>query len=240
MNMRKYPYTSGFTAEVGARTRMSNVVSGFTTKRDERQTHVLMHLFEASAGRKAVRGFTLIETLVAVAILAFAVTGPLFTASRALVAAEIARDQLTASYLAQEGVEYVRAMRDTEYLAAYQAGGTSVSDTAWNNFLAGSNAGSITQCRSTTCTLDPSRNMGSGSGFALLPCSGGTCSPLYLTNGIYTIRSDIAGAKQTPFTRTVQAIDVSTGDERIVSKVSWTFHETPYTVTITSHLTPWQ
>lgn len=185
-------------------------------------------------------GFTLIETLVAVTIIAFAVTGPLFTASRALVAAEIARDQLTASYLAQEGVEYVRAMRDTEYLAAYQAGGATVSETAWSNFLSGSNAGSITQCRTTTCTLDPSRAMGSGDGLALLPCSGDACSPLYLTNGIYTIQSGIAGAKRTSFTRTVQAIDASIGDERIVSKVSWTFHETPYAVTVVSHLTPWQ
>lgn len=186
------------------------------------------------------RGFTLVETMIAVTILTFAVAGPLFTASRALVAAEIARDQLTASYLAQEGIEYVRAMRDTEYLAAYQTGGATVSETAWSSFLDGSNAGSITQCRTSTCTLDPSRNMGTGSGFALVPCSGETCSPLYLTNGIYTTQSEIPGAELTPFTRTVQVIDVSAGDERIVSRVSWTFHETPYIVTVTSHLTPWQ
>ena len=48
-------------------------------------------------------GFTLIEALVAVAILALAVAGPLYAANRALVAAGIARDRLTASYLAQEG-----------------------------------------------------------------------------------------------------------------------------------------
>ena len=64
------------------------------------------------------RGFTLIETMVAVTILTLAVAGPLMTASRAIVAAQSARDQLTASYLAQEGIEYVRAMRDNEYLAA--------------------------------------------------------------------------------------------------------------------------
>jgi len=190
--------------------------------------------------KKTIRGFTLVETMIAVTILTFAVAGPLFTASRALVAAEIARDQLTASYLAQEGVEYVRAMRDTEYLAAYQTGGATVSETAWSSFLSGSSAGSITQCRTSTCTLDPSRNMES----ALVPCSGETCSPLYLTNGIYTTQSEISGAELTSFTRTIQAVDVSTGgdvrDVRIVSRVSWSFHETPYIVTVTSHLTPWQ
>ena len=189
---------------------------------------------------KLPTGFTLIETMVAVSILALSVAGPLFTASRAIVAAGIARDRLTASYLAQEGIEYVRAMRDNEFLAAYQAGGTDVSDVAWSNFLSGGAAASITQCRATTCTLDPARSMGTGSGFSLQPCIGGACTPLYVANGIYTQQSNIPGAVQTPFTRTIQAIDVSANDERIVSTVSWSYHGVPYAVTVYDHLTPWQ
>src|SRR5262245_55314076 len=127
------------------------------------------------------RGFTLLETLVAVSILALAVSGPLFVASRAIVAAQTARDQLTASYLAQEGIEYVRAMPDNEYLVAYRAGGTGVSTRAWNDFLNGASAASITSCRTSTCTLDPTRTMGTGSGLALMQCSGSSCTPLYLS-----------------------------------------------------------
>jgi hypothetical protein len=82
--------------------------------------------------------------------------------------------------------------------------------------------------------------MGTGSGFSLTPCSAETCSSLFLTNGIYTEQSELPGAKQTPFTRTIQAIDISVDDMRIVSKVSWSFHEIPYSVIVTSHLTPWQ
>lgn len=211
-------------------------MKGFTTKRAEIQTHVFMHLSEASAGRKTVRGFTLIETMVAVTILTLAIAGPLVTANRAILAARISRDQLTASYLAQEGIEYVRAMRDKEYLLAYQAGGASVSDTAWSNFL----NTSINQCRSSVCTLDPSRSMGSGVGLALAPCSG-SCAPLYLTqlsDGTYGYTQQ--GGTATPFTRTIQAIDVSGSDERVVSNVSWSYHGTPYTVTVSDHLTPWQ
>ena len=178
--------------------------------------------------------------MVAVTILTFAVAGPLFTASRTLVAAQTARDQLIASYLAQEGIEYVRAMRDNAYLSAYQDGGTDISSVAWDEFLSGSSAASIAQCRSSACTLDPARAMGSGSGFSLQPCSGSSCAPLYLANGIYTEQSGIAGAVQTPFTRTVQAVDLSASDERIVSTVSWNFHSVPYSVTITDHLAPWQ
>lgn len=202
-------------------------------------THMRMESY------RPTNGFTLIETLVAVAIITLAVAGPLYSADRAIVAADGARDQLVASYLAQEGIEYVRAMRDNEYLATYQptyqAGSLSLSSSAWRNFVNGSDAGSITQCRSTTCTLDPVlRPMGTGSGFALNPCSGSSCTPLYLANGVYTQQSGIAGAALTPFTRTVQAITISSNEERIVSTVSWNFHGTPYTVVIADNLTSWQ
>lgn len=189
---------------------------------------------------KTVRGFTLIEAMVAITIVSLSVTGPLFTASRAIVAAQLARQKLTASYLAQEGIEYARAMRDNEYLAAYRTGGANISTDAWTDFLTGSSAGSITQCRTTACTLDPARSMGSGSGFALQSCSGASCAPLYLANGIYTTQSGIAGSVQTPYTRTIQAIDVSASDVRIVSTVSWSFHGTAYLVTVNDHLLPWQ
>ena len=189
---------------------------------------------------KQSRGFTLIEAMIAVTIITFAIAGPLFVASRSLVVAEVARDQLTASYLAQEGIEYVRAMRDDEYLTAYQAGGANVSSAAWSDFLTGTDAASITQCRTSTCTLDPARPMGSGSGFSLQSCSGTACTPLYLANGIYTEQGGLSGATVTPFTRTVQALDVSATEERIISTVAWSFHGTPYSVTVTDHLTPWQ
>ncbi len=193
---------------------------------------------------KRSTGFTLVETLVAVAIITLAVSGPLFMASRAVVATQIARDQLTASYLAQEGIEYVRAMRDAEFLAAFQAGAAGISTTAWNNFLSNpvsSDSATISGCKASTCTLDPSPDvqMGTGVGLSLQPCTT-TCTPLYLVNGFYTQQSDVNGAVATPFTRTVQAFDAAANDERIVSKVTWNFHGTPYTVTVTDHLSPWQ
>ena len=211
---------------------------GFTTKRAERHMHVLMHMSEASVGRKPVFGFTLIETMVAVTILTLSVSGPLFTASRAIVATQIARDQFIASYLAQEAVEYVRMMRDDEYLALYPPA-ADASATAWTNFLTGSDSAAITQCRApATCTLDPTRSMGTGSGFSLLPCSGSSCTPLYLrSDGIYTQQQS---GTRTAFTRTIQTTPASGTDERITATVTWSFHGTPYTISVKNHLTPWQ
>ena len=64
------------------------------------------------------RGFTLIETLIAVLLLATAITGPLTIASKGLTATLVAKDQFTAFYLAQDAIEYVRYVRDSSCLAA--------------------------------------------------------------------------------------------------------------------------
>ena len=188
-----------------------------------------------------MKGFTLIEAMVAITIVTLSIAGPLYTASRAIVAAENARDQLIASYLAQEGIEYVRMMRDDEYLASYQTGGAGISSTAWNNFLndqSPPDVFSILQCRAPKiCTLDPVQ----GSASPLASCSGNNCTaPLYLlTNGVYS-QQNITGSTVTPFIRSIQATDISATDERVVSTVKWNFYSIPYSVTVTDHLTPWQ
>lgn len=59
------------------------------------------------------KGFTLLETLVAVTILTLAIIGPLELAARAIGYSKTSRNQITASYLAQEAMEYIRNKRDT-------------------------------------------------------------------------------------------------------------------------------
>src|SRR3990167_9485995 len=66
---------------------------------------------------KVKRGFSLIETLVAVLLLATAITGPLTIASKSFLVATVAKDQVTAFYLAQDAVEYVRFARDSNKLS---------------------------------------------------------------------------------------------------------------------------
>ena len=62
---------------------------------------------------KKLRGFTLVETLVAISILMLAVTGPLYFAAESLKAATYAKDQITAFYLAQDAFEQIREIRSS-------------------------------------------------------------------------------------------------------------------------------
>jgi prepilin-type N-terminal cleavage/methylation domain-containing protein len=61
-------------------------------------------------------GFTMIEMLVAVFILVFAVSGPLVFVAQSLQSAFYARDQVTAFYLTQETVELIKSIRDNNAL----------------------------------------------------------------------------------------------------------------------------
>jgi prepilin-type N-terminal cleavage/methylation domain-containing protein len=53
------------------------------------------------------QGFTLIETFIAISILLLAITGPLTLVSNSIADASYAANQITAFYLAQEGLELV-------------------------------------------------------------------------------------------------------------------------------------
>jgi len=80
------------------------------------------------------RGFTLIETMVAVLILSTSITSLLTLTSSSLFAAKYANNEITANYLLQEAVDYIRNDRDSVVFQQRNSGdATSVS---WNTFLA--------------------------------------------------------------------------------------------------------
>jgi prepilin-type N-terminal cleavage/methylation domain-containing protein len=84
-------------------------------------------------------GFTLIETLVAIAVLMISIAGPLVVASKGLTSALFARDQLMASYLAQETVELIKNTRDNN-LAASQPWLTGITTFSGNTYCTSANS----------------------------------------------------------------------------------------------------
>ena len=70
---------------------------------------------------KNKKGFSLIETLIAVSILMIAIAGPLSLVQAGLFSSIHQRNQVTATYLAQEALEYVKNVRDTNSYSQYTA-----------------------------------------------------------------------------------------------------------------------
>jgi prepilin-type N-terminal cleavage/methylation domain-containing protein len=62
------------------------------------------------------RGFTLIEIVIAIFIMSIAVVGVFSAYSMMVILTSDSADRLTASYLAQEGIEVIRNIRDKNWL----------------------------------------------------------------------------------------------------------------------------
>ncbi|MBI3627445.1 MAG: prepilin-type N-terminal cleavage/methylation domain-containing protein [Candidatus Sungbacteria bacterium] len=90
------------------------------------------------------RGFTLLETVVALAVILSAIVGPFVLASRGIVSIQSTKNDLIGMNLAQEGVELVRKIRDDNILNArawnqnIPTGGPWRIDIATNTLEAGS------------------------------------------------------------------------------------------------------
>ncbi|MFZ3019968.1 MAG: hypothetical protein WA051_00380 [Minisyncoccia bacterium] len=65
------------------------------------------------------KGFTVLETLVAIAVLILSLTAAFSVAQNGLSLSMSSRDEVTAYYLAQEGVEVIRNIRDENSLNGF-------------------------------------------------------------------------------------------------------------------------
>lgn len=170
-----------------------------------------------------MRGFTLVETLVAITVVVTAMVGPLYAVQQSLNASRTAREQLIASSLAQEGVEYVRGMRDSNYLYVLANPGSSRS---WLFGVDGT-AGSV-NCITAACVVDPTQNTVSR-----------TIAPLYLS--ATNLYNQAGSGTSTIFTRRVQltAVPGSVSEMVVTVTVTWTMKGQARNVTIVERLHNW-
>lgn len=101
------------------------------------------------------KGFTLIETLLAVMLLTSAIAGPLTIAAQGLTSSLVAKDQITAFYLAQDAMEHVRFVRDSSCLAA---GPQIVAGGCPSNVWLANLGPCISTDGSAECTVDSVQN----------------------------------------------------------------------------------
>lgn len=102
-------------------------------------------------------GFTIVETLVSLSIFAVSVIGLITVSARGISDSSMAKNRLTATYLAQEGLELMRNKRDTAIIAD--------SANGWVNFQS-----STQDCAPLQggCDVDPINE-------AIYKCNTGSC-----------------------------------------------------------------
>lgn len=120
------------------------------------------HLQTAANLKNPKNGFTIVETLVAIAILMIAIAGPLVVANKSLTAALYAKDYAIGSFLAQEGVELIRNFKDngTNGFSVANLRNAAICDVSTEKCRIDISTPSIGNCLSGDCTLYtvPTRN----------------------------------------------------------------------------------
>ena len=90
---------------------------------------------------KKEKGFTLIETLVALSIFLVSIVGIMTVLSSGLTDINSAKKKMTATFLAQEGIEYVRNIRDTNVLYSSNGWTTDFMGNISSCLVTGTNSG---------------------------------------------------------------------------------------------------
>ncbi|MES2436585.1 MAG: prepilin-type N-terminal cleavage/methylation domain-containing protein [Patescibacteria group bacterium] len=130
------------------------------------------------------KGFTIVEALISVLMLALVIGAVSGLVQRSLATNQFSKEQVIANYLAGEAIEYVRNIRDSNYVAGR----------AWFTGLS--------HCMGTTCRVDTVNN-------SITPCSetGGSdrCKLRFVddtSTGYYSYNS--SGTTDSNYIRTVE------------------------------------
>lgn len=168
------------------------------------------------------RGLTLVETLISLFVLSLAITGA-FAAFRAnLASATSIRDSYIASGLAQEGIEVVRNLRDTDWFAVSTPKFGALGDASGNPVADG------TYCVQWNSTQLSTVN----------------CDARLIRSDMGLFAYDIVGTP-TPFVRSIQIIKGSVlpsgsiGEITIKVSVSWSERANAKQIIAEEHLFNW-
>lgn len=160
-------------------------------------------------------GFTLVEVLIALAVLSLSILATFTAVSNSLRTTNFAEDQITAYYLADEALEYIRNRRDNnaiDHINQLATGGSV-------DWLTGVAKVPPDPCSSgKVCYVDVTATTAN----ALKTCSSNAAScPFVLynsSNGLYGHTSGVT----TPYKRSITITSINSTEVAVVVTVSWT------------------
>ncbi len=165
-----------------------------------------------SRGPARSAGFTLIEVLIALALLTTALVPAFVLATNAVGLSTTIKNSLISAGLAQEGVEIVRAMRDSNWFASPAVPFDTGLDAC------------LVSCRVQWNSTVP------------LPAAGDPPLKLDATTGLYSY--DASGTDSI-FTRRIIVTKISAYEVDVTSEVTWKERSVNKKVTVEYHLFDW-
>jgi prepilin-type N-terminal cleavage/methylation domain-containing protein len=166
------------------------------------------------------KGFTLVEVLVAITLLLLVITGPMQILTRSNHSTAYATEQMTAWFLAQEGLEMAQQGRDW-YLLQYFSPAASLSN-PWQMFAATTSAsvGKFKPCFQSSTGCDITLN--NSGAITVIDCAVTSCQLYLLPSQRMQYQHTSSGATLTPYTRVIKMQETGAGREvAATSTVTW-------------------
>ena len=177
--------------------------------------------------KKQNKGFTIIEVLVALAIFSLSVVIVMVTLSSGISNINTVSKKITATYLAQEGLEAVRNVRDDYML--FPANGAG-----WSDFL----TNVYQRCNTNGCGVNDLIGIPFSS--KIETCGNISCHIFehsIANGGGYGV--DLGGDTSTVFNRVITATTNGADEVIVKSSVSWLEGGVPHIVSFTEELFNW-
>jgi prepilin-type N-terminal cleavage/methylation domain-containing protein len=174
---------------------------------------------------KNQKGFTILESIVAILILSLSIAGVFSAVQQSLLQASTSKNEIKAFYLAQEAVEIIRNIRDNNQL-------TKLKNGLANNWLDG-----ITDPLNCpfgkVCRADITSN-------SLVLCGDAwdTTCPV-LKQDPNTFLYNYNTGNDTSFKREIQLESINTNEISVVVKISWTEGSTQVSFKVKTLLFNW-
>ena len=197
--------------------------------------------------RSSQKGFSLVEALVAIAVLLITLVGPMTIAAQGIKSSQFALEQNTSFFLAQEGIEAIFSIRNDYALQDVDDGLDTAGgdpDTSWN-WIGVLNAGPCSiSANGDSCSFGTDfRNFDPGGNLTSSECTSNTDPDCRLnidaSASAAPYKYTHAPGDVSPFYRVITVTLESVDSVKVESSVTWKSHAfggDDRTVTLTTYL----